>query len=241
LFKLLGHGEMGGLRRVQFSADEQTLLSLGDDAYLRTWDTLSGKLKAEQRLRLTTRPEADEDSVESRMTVLSMNRAIDLGRDGNTLAIGLGKEVRVIAADTGKERVRFNAGLPSVENLALSPDGKRLATFGWPAAKAGAPGGAEVAVWDLSTAEAVVRFRAGPRTSRSVIAFTPDGKRLVTDAAPPALQVWDAATGAAVGTIELPRRPVRVAFDGGRRMAVALDDATVLVYDLDTAVKAPDK
>ena len=42
LFKLLGHGEMGGLRRLRFSADEQTLLSFGDDAYLRALDTLTG-------------------------------------------------------------------------------------------------------------------------------------------------------------------------------------------------------
>ena len=67
------------------------------------------------------------------MAVFGANRAIDLGRDGVTLAIGLGKEVRLIAADTGKERVRFDAGHQRVENLALSPDGKRLATLGWPA------------------------------------------------------------------------------------------------------------
>jgi WD40 repeat protein len=240
LFKLLGHGEMGGLRRVQFSADEQTMLSFGDDAYLRSWDTLTGKLKAEHRIRL--RETKDDESDMGYVQTLAILQAIDLGRDGNTLAIGYGKEVRLFAADTGKERVRFDAGVPRVENLALSFDCKRLATFGWPAmGPAGGPKGATVAVWDLSKAEAVVRFQAGPRTPRSVIAFTPDGRRVVTDAAPPALQVWDATTGAAVGTIELPRRPVRVAFDGGRRMAVALDDATVLVYDLDAAMKPTDK
>ena len=205
VFKLLGHGDIGGLRRVRFSADEQTLLSLGDDANVRTWDALTGKLKAEHELRPRDKPEG-HGPAEARMSVFGGNQAIDLGRDGVTLAIGLGKEVRLIAADTGKERVRFDAGHRGVENLALSPDGKRLATFGWPAAMTG-PRAAEVAVWDLAKAEPVVRFRAGARTFQAVLAFTPDGKRLVTDAAPPALQVWDATTGAAVGTVELPQRP----------------------------------
>jgi hypothetical protein len=50
--------------------------------------------------------------------------------------------------------------------------------------------------------------------------------------------VWDAATGKESGRIELPRRGVQLAFDRtSKRLAVALDDTTALVYDLETAFK----
>lgn len=235
VFKLQGHGKMGGLRRVRFSTDEQSLLSLGDDNYLRSWDLLSGKLKAEHRLRLYDRDDPDRDD-ERFPFALASNRAIDLGRDGTTLAIGIGKDLRIIAADTGKERLRLDMGVRSADNLAIAPDCKRVATLATSPVPA-ATKGPEVVVWDLPTGMASVRFRTGQNSLRSVLAFSPDGKQLVTDAAPQALQFWDAATGAALGTIELPTRPLRVAFDGGKRVAVGMADATVLVYDMSVAIK----
>src|SRR5262245_61373152 len=90
IFKLHGHGQMGGLRRVQFSADDQRLVSFGDDSYLRVWDTLTGKLKAEHRLR----PEnprakllADEDEDDDRMMMSMRWGVMDLGTDGRTLVV----------------------------------------------------------------------------------------------------------------------------------------------------------
>jgi WD40 repeat protein len=240
VFKLLGHGPMGGLRRVRFSADEQTFLSLGDDGYLRSWEAVTGKLKAEHRLRLRDAPADDEPSGRAAEDWM-FNRALDLGRDGTTFAIAVRTDLRVIAANTGKERMRLDAGPRAPDNLALSPDCKRLATLGFPQPPAG-PGGAQVVVWDLEAGKPVVKFRTGRGSFRQVVAFTPDGKQVATDAAsPPALQFWDAATGTATGVLDLPARPRAVAFDGGKLVAVALADGTVLVYDRSDAVKPPAK
>jgi WD40 repeat protein len=97
-------------------------------------------------------------------------------------------------------------------------------------------------VWDLAKAErlAQVPVPAGTGGWR-VLAFSPDGKQLVTGSGDEALRFWDAATGAAAGLIELPRPPTRVAFGGDKRLAVGFADPTVLVYDVARALKAGKK
>lgn len=239
VFKLLGHGDRGGLRRARFAADDQTLVSFGDDGYLRVWDTLTGKLKTETRLG-TLGDEVGENRLRAQFDF----RAVDLGPDGNTLAIASGKDVQLISADTGKERLRFEADPRRVTALTFSPDGRRLAVLGpgppGPKAPGGPPPGSQLTVWDMVEARPVVRVGVGP-TEGSVLALGPGGKTVVTDTPAPGLKVWDAATGALVGTLDLPDRPVCAAIDGaGKRVAVALWDTTVLVYDL-AAARRPGK
>src|SRR5262249_48211744 len=92
IFKLHGHGQMGGTRKVRFSADDQRMVSFGDDSYLRVWDTLTGKLKAEHRFRPDNpygRKLADEDEDDARMLQMELLalRQVDLGPDGRTMVI----------------------------------------------------------------------------------------------------------------------------------------------------------
>jgi WD40 repeat protein len=240
VFKLLGHGRMGGKRLVRFSADEQTLVAYGDDFYLRAWDTLTGKLKSEHRL-LPPLPnhladlDPDDDDVRDRL-----EEHVALGPDGNTLAKGIGNEVVVYAADTGKERLRFQGDPVVVEMLAFSPDGGRLVLAG-PGVEFDVqnvrPKGFFATVWDLKAAKAVARIPLPDDQYASQLAFTPDGKRVVVGVYNRPLRFFDAATGAPAGTIELPGRPDAIAFDGGGRMAVALPDTTTLIYDLVAALK----
>lgn len=249
LFKLLGHGPMGGLRKVRFSADDQTLLSYGDDFYLRTWDTLTGKLKAEHRFRPPNpfgREDADED--DERMMMLSGNRASELGPDRNTLVLAAGKIVRVIAADTGKERFQFEADPQSVGLLVLSPDGKRLATAGpgvippklKPGEMPARPTDYQVTVWDMSEAKSLTKFRVPGSSFAGLLMFTPDGRTVVTNSSDMVLRFWDAKTGTQTGTVELPERIGRVALDGaGKKLAVAFWDTTVVVYELSAVLKTP--
>jgi hypothetical protein len=50
--------------------------------------------------------------------------------------------------------------------------------------------------------------------------------------------VWDAATGRELGRIKLAHHAVQLAFDApANRLAVALTDTTVAVYDLEAALK----
>jgi RNA polymerase sigma factor (sigma-70 family) len=254
VFKLLGHGRIGGQRRIRFSADDQTLLSYGDDYYVRAWDMATGKLKAEVRYwpRFALAPGQTEEEAEAQGGG-HLDRVMDLGSDGNTFIQSRGKDVEVIAVDTHKERARFEADPQFVAALAVSPDGKRLVTAGRgvpPPAKGqfqdrgNGPTEYVVTVWDLGEFKQIVRFRVvvpipmwwGP------LAFTPDGKRVVTGAYEPVLRFFDANTGDAVGTIELPNRPESLAFDGpGKQLAVGFVDTTALVYDVAAAMKPAKK
>jgi WD40 repeat protein len=251
LFKLHGHGQMGGLRKVRFSADDQTLLSYGDDFYLRAWNTLTGKLKSEHRFR-PPNPfgRGDDDDDDDRMMMFDSGRVSELGPDGNTFVRVVGKNVHVIAADTGKERFQFEADPKSVSMAALSPDGKRLLTAGPgvvpPKPKPGQmpeqPKDYQVTVWDLADAKAITKFRVPGSSFAGLLMFTPDGRTIVTNSSDAILRFWDAQTAAATGTAELPDRVGRVAFDGaGKRLAVSFWDGTAIVYDLAAVVKPPKK
>ena len=95
-----------------------------------------------------------------------------------------------------------------------------------------------VTVWDLTKAEPIVRFRAPGSSYSGFLTFTANGKRVVTGSGDAVVRFWDATTGAAAGVVELPARPVRVAFSGdGKLLAVAFFDTTALVYDLSAALK----
>ena len=247
-FGLNGHGQNGGLRLVQFSADGKTLISYGDDCYLRVWDTKTGKLRAEHRL--LPHGASEDDDLMDRLMMMAAQRATDLGPDGNTFVFAEGAEVVVIDAVSGKQRFRFAGDPQRVENLALSPDGRFLAISGagmlLPKPIPGQPGRQpndhQVTIWDLVKIEAVTKFRVpGPNFSGN-LKFSPNGRMLATSAYQSPLQLWNTKTGAAIGTVELPQRVGRVAFDAtGKRLAVAFWDTTVVIYDLATVLKPAKK
>jgi WD40 repeat protein len=251
LFRLLGHGRTGMMRKVRFSADEQTLVAYGDDFNLRAWDTLTGKLKSEHRLLPKELAGLEDDDQRMRMEYGIENRALDLGPDGNTLVRASGKDVSVYAVDTGKERFKIQADPLHVEKLALSADGKRLATAGLgeepgkglPVQKPDeGPKDYQVTVWNMEDASVVTRFRVPTKTWWSVLAFTADGRSVVAGSWDPVLRFYDAKTGDAVGTLDLPYRAECVAFSpDGKRVAVGFLDTTALVYDLDKALKPAKK
>src|SRR5262249_15349335 len=96
----------------------------------------------------------------------------------------------------------------------------------------------QVTVWSLDDARPIVRFRVPGSSFAGTLTFTPDGQMVVTAAHESPLQFWDAKTGAAIGTAELPTRPARVAFDSaGKRLAIAFSDTTAVIFDLAAVLK----
>jgi WD40 repeat protein len=68
------------------------------------------------------------------------------------------------------------------------------------------------------------------------VAFSPDGKTLATANTSGAIQLWDAATGAAAGTLADLQTVVGVAFSpDGKTLASATWDAGVTLWDVPTA------
>jgi WD40 repeat protein len=117
-------------------------------------------------------------------------------------------------ARMGSVRLRYAA---AVSSLAYSPDGSLLAVG------LGEGAGPTVRLWDLARAREVCRPDC--REGISDLAFSPDGKFLVTADRTDTLRLWDPATGKPAGQLTSPKEEtiVRCAFLGGGKTLATVE------------------
>lgn len=208
--RMFGHTRT--VRHVAFSKDGLRLFSCGDDRTFRTWDALTGDQRACQ------------DDWRGAVTGMSLNQDRTLvalatepvGREPS-LAFSM---VELRRSADGVPIFRIPTFGQSWADVAISPDGKRVATAsGWLNLTSSAAFAAErpsIRLWPAETAPTkettpmpiqnerpVVVFR-GHVHAVSDASFSPDGKRVYTVGVDQTIRTWDAATGRQLGSYTMP-------------------------------------
>jgi hypothetical protein len=200
---------------VALSRDGRHGVSLGYDGSIRMWDVATGKQV--QVLEVT-----DEEKVYA--------TSVDFGHAGDTILVGdsSGQVVEWRVAD-GKEVRRARPHRNTIVALEVSPDGSRIATAS-----------SDRSVFlirqrDLSVERTIEEHAA----LLSSVDWSPDGQLLVTGSEDPSAFIWEAASGALVGTVEPGGGGAFGAVFAGERLVAATRGGRVTSFAASRESRSP--
>ena len=127
-----------------------------------------------------------------------------------------------VTVETPKPRLVLKGHTSSVDALAVSPDGKTIASAAY-----------DVRLWDAATGKQGLQL---PVTNASTLAFSPDGKTLAVGARDGKLTTWDVATGKPAVKFEGHTNQITsLAFSpDGKMLASASEDKSLKLWDVAT-------
>jgi WD40 repeat protein len=173
---------------VDFAPDGKRVLTSSMDWTIRLWDVATGR--------------------ELRQMIGHVNSVykVKFSPDGRrALSCSADKTVRLWDLETGKELQKMKGHKDYIWSVAFSPDGKFGASAGGSQQKDGkivrGEGDYDIRLWDLETGKEVRRFQ-GHKATVGAVAFTPDGKYLVStgcwqtrDDQDQSVRLWEVASG----------------------------------------------
>lgn len=155
----------GSVGAVAWSRDGETLVTGGEDGWIRFWDPRSGKQRSV--------PEGHGRAIES----------VSFSPDGTRIASASADAIRIWDAATGHPLMKLR-GHGVVRSASFSPSGSMLAT---------SEVGASVRLLDLATDKAMWVWKLPE--SPEAVRFSPDGVHLVSAGSDPQVCVWDVVQG----------------------------------------------
>ncbi len=167
--------------KMPFGADELPAKNL---ATIRAW--IDAGAQGEAVTTVTPSLPAIEPRGKPKPTPIS---AMAFSPNGDWLAIGDYKRVRVLGVKDMRSAKLFEGHADLVRALAFSPDGRLLAAAGGAPAQFG-----EVKVWDVETGQVRYTIKGHSDCIYSVD-FSSDGKQIVTASYDRMIELWSAETG----------------------------------------------
>jgi WD40 repeat protein/serine/threonine protein kinase len=199
-------GHEGPIKWLGFSPDGGRICSL-DDRSGRLWDAATGRAVA-----AFGGPEGQATAV--------------FEPDGGRLVVGSEHQVSLWDANTGRRVAVLGSHGARVLHLAVSPDGRRIASHGHREKT--------IRLWDATAGREVAALR-GDVEYPGALTFSPDGSRLASGSVYPdnTVRLWDAATGRLIAEMPGHKNTIRwVAFGpDGRRIVSACSDQTARLWD----------
>ncbi len=152
-----------------------------------------------------------------------------LSRDGKVLFVvqqHAATNVKAIDTTSGKERYPHQGHTAPLQAVAISPDGRTLASAGddW-----------GVKLWDLTSGR-VLRTHSGHTGAVQGLAFSPDGQLLASGSRDGTIALWDVRSGTEVRALHgHARLPSRLQFSpDGKILAAGGEDGRVKRWDVAT-------
>ncbi len=152
--------------------------------------------------------------------------------DGKRLATGTSRDgqpaigIAIWDAQTGERLLTLEGHTAQLRGLAISPDGKRLAS---------ASADKTVKLWDAESGQ-ILHTLEGHAEAVFGVAYCSDGKRVASASSDKTVKLWDALSGDEIRTLRgHTSNVISVTFSpDGKRLASASADNTVKVWDVES-------
>jgi WD40 repeat protein len=202
----IGHGT--DIRTFAFSANGEEVFTTARGEDIRVWDSTIGTLKRIIKVKLPGNSGQASLSANRKVLALLADQSIEL------LETSSGNPIREFPAPESTE----------FTELALSPDGSRLATVDTalvPKDRRLVPGGTySLRVWNVADGKTSHRLAMSTKPFGAP-SLSPDGKFVVAPSDDGDLGIWQTLTGKAVAEIEIGGRLNVAVSPDGRLLAVA--------------------